>query len=320
MATFIVSALLPALRVTQSFKPHVVHAYFAVPTGVVAWLLKAFTGAPYLLSLRGGDVPGFLPETLGTFHRLTAPVMKTVYGGAGAIVANSRGLQELAQRSASQAVHFAPNGIDLDSYYPAPIPRNDGVYRILFVGRLVEQKGLRYLLEALPTIRSQIDQAVELVVVGDGPAGPTLQQQAAELGLKNVVQFTGWFPRSAMFAQYRNADVFAFPSFEEGMPNVVLEAMASGLPIVTTDIYGNQELVSDSENGYLVPPGDSGALCDALVRLARDASLRSTLGAHSRRRAEDYGWRHTARAYLDLSVNIAKRFPSKGRVAAGVYR
>ena len=317
MVTFVASALIPALRLSRSFKPDIVHAYFAMPTGLIALALKTFTGAPYLLSLRGGDVPGFLPETLGTFHRLTGPFAKPVWGRAGAIVANSQGLQELAQRSSPIHVELAPNGIDLEFYRPLATPRNDGVYRILFVGRLVEQKGLRYLLDALPGLRTQAQQPVELVVVGDGPARPALEEQVSALGLEASVCFAGWAQRAEMPGHYQSADVFALPSFEEGMPNVVLEAMASGLPIVTTDIYGNRELVVHEENGLLFPPASVQALEAALLRLLREPEARRGMGNRSRTRAQDYGWGRTAQTYWELSQRvIAKR--REGQVAAGV--
>lgn len=318
MSTFAVSALLPALSLIRRFRPHIVHAYFAIPTGVVAWLLHAFTRTPYILSLRGGDVPGFLPDALGNFHRLTAPLTSVIWDNAAAIVANSEGLQQLAQRTANIPVALATNGIDLETYSPPTQPRSDGVFRILFVGRLVEQKGLRYLIETLPAVQAKSPSPVELLVVGDGPAMPALQQQATDLGLSNAVRFAGWQQRAAMPGLYQSADVFAFPSFEEGMPNVVLEAMASGLPIVTTDIYGNRELVTDGDNGYLTPPADTLALQHALTTLAQDVALRSRMGARAQLRTEDYGWQRTARIYAELSRQALLKQPSPDRVPANV--
>ena len=285
MATFVISAMAPAVKLARQFKPDILHVYFGVPTGPIGLLVKRMTGVPYLLSLRGGDVPGFLVESLGNLHRLIGPLNHRVWDNASVVVANSEGLRELAQKSLSRgAVRMVPNGVDLETYAPSALLRSDGVFRILFVGRLVEQKGARYILEVLPQVMAQIGADVEVAVVGSGPEEPALRQQARRLNLVDKVRFRGWVARKDMPEQYRRTDVFVFPSFEEGMPNVVLEAMASGLPVVATDIYGNRELVVDGDNGVLVPSGNAAALCKALVRLAQDPDLRQRLGGRSRDR------------------------------------
>lgn len=308
MATFVISAMAPTVKLARQFKPDILHVYFGVPTGPVGLLVKKMTGIPYLLSLRGGDVPGFLSHSLGKMHRLIGPLNHRVWDNASVIVANSQGLRELAQKSLSRGtVRMVPNGVDLETYAPAALPRSDGVFRILFVGRLVEQKGARYILEVLPDVMAQTGAGVEVALVGSGPEEPALRQQARRMGLADQVHFRGWVTRKDMPEQYRSADIFVFPSFEEGMPNVVLEAMASGLPVVATDIYGNRELVVDGDNGVLVSPGDAEALCRALVRLAKDPDLRRLMGGRSRERAQAFGWEETARAYLGLSQTILEQ-------------
>lgn len=302
MASFVLGALFPAVQRARRFRPDILHVYFAVPTGPVGLAAKALTGTPYLLSLRGGDVPGFLPETLGAMHRLTAPLARRVWDEAAVVVANSQGLQELAQRNQPRRrVEMVPNGIDLEAFAPPQDARRDGVLRLLFAGRLVEQKGVRYLLEALPAVMAQSGERVELAVLGSGPAEQALRQLTQRLALEDRVRFLGWASREAMPQHYHNADIFVFPSFEEGMPNAVLEAMASGLPVVATDIYGIRPLVAHGQNGLLAPPGDAPALARALTALAQDRGLRIRMGACSRARASDFGWEQTARAYLALS-------------------
>ncbi|MCX6023798.1 MAG: glycosyltransferase family 4 protein, partial [Chloroflexi bacterium] len=302
MASFIFAAAVPAVRLARRLRPDVLHVYFGIPTGPVGWLAARITGAPYLLSLRGGDVPGFLPGELGMIHRLTAPLTSLVWGAAGAIVANSPGLRDLAQRSYAKGhVQMTPNGVDTRFFTP-PISRPDGgPLRLLFAGRLVEQKGVTYLLMALPAVAERLGRSVELEIVGSGPLDVSLRAQAAALPPSVTVRFAGWLDRDRLAERYRAADAFVLPSFEEGMPNVVLEAMASGLPIVATDIYGNRDLVTDGDNGLLVPTASPDALADALVRLGADPATRWAMGARSRTRAETQGWDRVAAAYLDMS-------------------
>ncbi len=307
MAAFLLAALAPAVRLTRRFRPDALHVYFGMPTGPLGLLLKRLFSVPYLLSLRGGDVPGFLPGALGRLHTLTGPLSRWVWREAAAIVANSRGLCDLAQQSSPwHPVEYVPNGIDLARYAPPVERRTDGVFRLVFSGRLVEQKGVRYILEALPHVQAAIDRPVELVVAGAGPSEAALHEQVTALGLNQSVRFQGWTARDAMPDLYRSGDVFVFPSFEEGMPNVVLEAMASGLPLVATDIYGHRDLMADGDNALLTPTADSGAIAQALIRLAREPGLRARLAARSRVRAEAFAWRNTAQAYLDITERMVQ--------------
>jgi len=317
MGSYTAASLVPAVRLARRFKPDVVHVYFGMPTGPVGLAVKKLTGRPYLLSLRGGDVPGFLPGTLDRLHTLTAPISRWVWREASAIVANSRGLRDLAQQSSPwREVAYVPNGIDLEGYAPPAAPRTDGVFRPLFSGRLVEQKGVRYIIDALPAVEATLARPVELVVAGAGPIEADLRAQADALGLTASVRFLGWTERAAMPGLYASADVFVFPSFEEGMPNVVLEAMASGLPLVATDIYGHRELMAHDDNALLTPTADSGAIAAALIRMGQDAGLRDRLAQRSRERAEAFGWRSTAQAYLTMSQAILQHAAGPSAVAA----
>lgn len=298
MASFTAAAALPAVALARRFRPDILHVYFGMPTGPLGRLVKLVTGTPYLLSLRGGDVPGFLPGLLGKFHRALAPLNRWVWNGASAIVANSEGLRDLAEKQMGLPVALAPNGVDLETYAPRRGTSTHPTLNVLFAGRLVEeQKGVRFLLRAL----AELGVPADLEVVGAGPDERQLRDLAADLGLNGQVRFPGWVPREQMPGRYAAADVFVFPSFEEGMPNVVLEAMASGLPIIATDIYAHRGLVEDGRNGFLVPVGDAQAIREALVKLTQDPGLREMMGRASRAKAEEYSWERTARTYLELS-------------------
>ena len=301
MASFVLSALAPAVRLARRLQPDIVHVYFSIPTGPVAWVTKRLTGAPYLLSLRGGDVPGFLPGSLTGLHRLVAPLNRLVWRDAAVIVANSAGLRDLAQQSTKKPVEMVPNGVDLQRFCPTAASRQNGALRVLFAGRLVRQKGADYLIRAVEQLIRNAQADIELVIVGDGPEEPALRQLTQQLSLTQRVHFAGWVGRDDMPGHYRSADLFVLPSFEEGMPNVVLEALACGLPVIATNIYGNRELVTHGHNGLLIPPGDSEALAQALLTLTREPEARRSMGLLARQRAEAYGWEHTARAYLELS-------------------
>jgi glycosyltransferase involved in cell wall biosynthesis len=119
--------------------------------------------------------------------------------------------------------------------------------------------------------------------VGDGPDRASLETHAAQLGLSAVVRFTGWVNQDHLAAMHEKADIFVLASFGEGIPVVLMEAMAMELPVIATWVAGVPELVDHGRNGLLCPPGDAGALAGAVVKLARDGALRRRLGAAGRR-------------------------------------
>ena len=275
-------------------RPDVVVAFFSIPSGPVAWLLKMLRGVPYIVSLRGGDVPGFDAKHMAAMHALTNPLTAMIWRNAAAVVGNSTGLCQLARDfMPGLDVPEIPNGVDTERFSPAPRTAS-ATPELLFVGRLSTQKGVSVLLDALALLPARW----HLRIVGDGPERASLTAQAARLGIAQRVTFHGWAQREELPALYRAADVFVFPSLDEGMPNVVLEALASGLPIVATRIAGNDQLVLPGENGTLVPPGDPRAFAAALAPLLTDPAARQRMGARSRALAtERYSWARSAGKY-----------------------
>ena len=278
-------------------KPDLVIAFFSIPGGPAAWLLRLLRGVPYIVSLRGGDVPGFDAKNLAALHAITNPLTALIWRNARAVVGNSAGLCQLAKNfMPGLAVPEIPNGVDTGRFFPAT-RKPDGTCELLFVGRLAPQKGVDILLNALALIST----GWRLRIAGDGPEREHLSALATTLGLADRVTFLGWTQRDALPELYRSADVFVFPSYDEGMPNVVLEALASGLPIVATRIAGNDQLVVDGENGALVPPGNPAAFANALLPVLADRTLRTAMGESSRRIAvERFSWTRSAAAYEKL--------------------
>ena len=307
MLTFLLSSLIFAPLLAWRWRPDGTLAFFTIPCGPAAWLIRLLFGVPWVASLRGGDVPGFLPEQIGAYHRLTKPAILALWANAAAVVANSDGLAELARRATARTpIMMLPNGVDTGRYCPAPEPhRPDAAsgLRLLFVGRIVRQKGLDLLLDALGGLPDDIT----VDIVGDGPEHAPLLQQAARLGLSGRIRVLGWLDREALPAHFHAADAFVFPSRDEGMPNAVLEAMACGLPVIATDVRGMAEVVVDGESGWLVPLADRAALRAAIEQCRADPEGRRRRGAGGRQRAEArFGWRATALGYLEIFQNARR--------------
>jgi glycosyltransferase involved in cell wall biosynthesis len=156
---------------------------------------------------------------------------------------------------------------------------------VLCVGRLVPRKGQAILLEALALLQGKVD--VRLTLAGSGPAEESLRQAADRLGVAGAVTFAGPVSQDDLPALLAKHDVFCLPSFAEGLPVVLMEAMAVGLPVVSTPIAGVPELVTDGSTGLLVPPGRADALAEALSALATDDGLVQKLAAAGRQVVEE---------------------------------
>lgn len=188
----------------------------------------------------------------------------------------------------AQAALFAPErledirivhcGVDPDAY---PVRSHTGpVRRLLSVARLDIVKGYGVLLEALAGLSD-----IELLLVGDGPDRKALEARAADLGVADRVTFAGYRAPAEVATMLGTADVFVLPSFAEGVPVSLMEAMAAGVPVVATQVGGVSELVTDGESGHVVPPGDADALRTAIASLA-DPLVRTRMGAAGRRTVE----------------------------------
>ncbi len=172
--------------------------------------------------------------------------------------------------------------VDTDLFVPSGGERPPGPLRILDVGRLVPEKGAPVLLDAV-TLLAERGVDVEVRLVGGGDLADDLARTLDARGLRDRVTLVGAVGQDAILDQYHWADAFCLPSFQEGLPVVLMEAMATGLPVVTTTINGIPELVKHERNGFLVPPGRADLLAESLAALATDPGLRTRLGEQARR-------------------------------------
>ena len=291
----------------------------SVQTNATAW------GTVHLAQARSvvttftvhNPTPGTLRFTSGaltstrrvTYRMLDEPTMRSV---DGLIVLNQALADEVRARLGAQSPETCviPPIVDLEPFSKGG-PADATIraqYQLdrgycLFVGRLMEQKGVRYLLEALR------GTGVPLVVVGDGPERPALVRQLQGSGGASEVRFLSGVPSSHVPAIYRGASVLALPSLAEGLPAVGVEGLAAGLPIVASRIPGLGDIVQDGANGALVPPRDVAALREALLRYTSDPAAAAAAGAKSRERATElFSWDSIARRTLDFYRHLlAKR-------------
>jgi L-malate glycosyltransferase len=291
LARWTVQAHRVASRLTRRERFDLCHCWGGWPPGVVGYLLRR--RLPYLVALRGSDVPHYNPRLEHLDSLVFERISRRVWGRARCVVAVGQQLRELALDVApGLEIRLIPNGTDTTTFTPG---RPDERFTVLFVGRLVSRKRPCDLLTAFSEVVARVPDA-RLLFVGGGPEDEALREQTRELGLDGAVRFLGQTPYDELPALYRSAHVFVLPSLREGMPNVVLEAMTSGLPIVTT--RAGAELLDG--NGIEVTAEDPAALARAIVRYAADPRLRIEHGRRSRELAESMSWDSVARWYAEL--------------------
>jgi glycosyltransferase involved in cell wall biosynthesis len=183
-------------------------------------------------------------------------------------------------------LHVVPLGLDTEVYAPADVRERPDPFEVICVGRLYTGKGYELLIEAIATLVRQ-NRNLRLRMVGDGPEREPLSNLAASLGIAEHVIFEGWRNADEVRRLYAAADAFALPSFAEGVPVVLIEAMAMGLPCVATRITGIPELIRDGVDGLLVTPADVSEIVQALGRLIDDAQLRRRLSGSARARIQE---------------------------------
>ena len=285
-------------------------AFAGVPAGGIAWALRRSIGLPYIVSLQGPDVPGFENRYRYVYLALT-PFIRHIWRQAAAVIAISQRHRALAWQTApGLPIDIIVNGVDLRHFPPVTRPPQlpGAPVTVLCAARLIERKGQQHLLEAAARLRRR-GVAVRILLAGTGDAEPQLRQQAHASGLDDHVQFLGFVERDAMPAVYAQADIFCLPSFNEGMSMALLEAMASGLPVVVTETGGMEELLDG--NGLVVPWAAVDRLADALALLISDAQRRADWGQRGRQIAEGFTWPAIIQQYVQLFQRVMDRQPAR---------
>lgn len=211
-----------------------------------------------------------------------------VYKKAKLCIAASNAVREEFEKLGVKNSVVIPNGVDLDKFTSADVGRRTS-HVILSVGRLVEVKGHTYLIDALAKIRKEIPDA-QLVFVGDGSRRKSLEMQAEALGAKKSVRFAGEVPHDSLPQYYAGADVFVMPSLSEGFGIAVIEAMASGIPVVASCVGGLKDIIDDGKTGLLVQAANSGEIAAAVCRLWKDRALKERMINEARMRVQKYDW------------------------------
>jgi glycosyltransferase involved in cell wall biosynthesis len=284
-----------AVKLVTAQKYTLIVAFFSIPCGLVARKIFKRFKTPYIVLLRGGDVPGFLPQELGFMHRITMPVTKTIWKNAQRIIANSKWLSDLANKTAvdiDRTVEMVPNGVDTSFF--VPVKHTDKKpFIFLFVGRFVNQKNLIFLLSQFEIANR--NNYAKLILTGDGPErGKLVEKINSSTVLKKTVELKPWEDKKNLLSIYQTAHCFVNLSVEEGMSNATLEAMSCGLPVIASNIGGNIGLVIDQKNGYLVNLDENLDLNYYILQMINNVNYES-MASYSRYLAQThFSWKSSA--------------------------
>lgn len=299
MFTFLCSAWKYADRLCNKAKYDKCLVFFGIPSGPIALHLKRKYGIPYIVRFGGGDIPG-AQKRFKYIYMILTPIIRRIWKEANALIANSEGLKKRALNFDSKyKITVIENGVDNRFFVPGE-KRNSDEIRILFVSRLIEGKGLQFIIPHLKEIQERVfnncQKSIRLIIVGDGPYRDALEQLVQSTKTGQFVSFEGRKDKQQVREYYQTADLFILPSLSEGMPNVVLEAMASGLPILMTPCEGSKELVTN--NGVISSLDD---FKDNLIKLCSDEGLRQRMGKNSLDNIErNFQWQSIGKRYLKL--------------------
>lgn len=290
-----------------------IHAHWVLPNGVPAAITSRWHHLPLIISLHGSDI--YLAER----HWILAASAGIALREAAAVTACSTDLRRRSIILGTRVddSHVIPYGINPHEFRPDPdaqrlvraeLALHKDAPLVIALGRLVSKKGFEVLLEAWPQVLAQHPQAF-LAIVGYGDLRTKLEQQANRLGIMANVRFTGQLERQRAAAYLAAADVFALPIVRDqgsdGLPNVLLEAMGAGRPIVASRVAGVPDVIENNHHGLLVPERDPGALTAAIIHLIEDRATAQRLGQAARQRIEtDLTWSQTAARFEQVYQDV----------------
>jgi glycosyltransferase involved in cell wall biosynthesis len=282
-----------------------IHAHFCNHPAVAALIVHRLTGIPYSFTAHGSDL-----------HKDKRMLDKKVAASAFAVTVSNFNKGEMLKACGEQKrdkIHVIRCGIDPEVFLPAAQMNGKNALQIICVGSFEEVKGHKYLVEACNILRERkIDFVCDLI--GDGPVRPQVAKQIADLNLQNQVIIHGSRKRQEVAEMMRAADVKVLASVptaegkREGIPVVIMEAMASGLPVISSQLSGIPELVDDGRTGILVQPGDAEALAAALQKLYENPALRLSMGQAGREKVlREFNMKINVTALANLFAHNAER-------------
>jgi glycosyltransferase involved in cell wall biosynthesis len=298
MAAFVLTNCLPTLRQIVTWKPDILHAHFAVPTGVLAWLMHFLTGTPYVLTIHAGEVPGVVPE-LNNIFRLLKPFTTQIWKRASAIITASNHVRRLALSAYKVDIVKIPNAVYIDESLRSE--RQPGAPTcLIFAGRFSIEKNPLLIIEVLARLR-ELNWELDMLV--DGPLMKTIKERVAHYGLKDRIHLPGWVSNEVVDRKLSNSDVLFLPSYFEGLPIVGIKALAYGLAILGSDIPGMEDILINGINGFACPANNEESFVRALRFMLTSPEKLHEMKKASRNMAPKFDRRNIVGLYEEVLLD-----------------
>lgn len=267
MSGYLVIGLAVGLWQIFTWRPDLLHVHFAVPAGMLTWLLSKLTGVPYVLTTHLGDVPGGVPEKTDGWFRWVYPFTHHIWRDAAYVTAISEHTRRLALVHYPVRIEVIPNGIELGESFPSSLTAVNSPPQIVFAGRFVPQKNPMFAVQILSHVA---DLPWHAVMIGDGALMEETKQAISRYGLQDRITLTGWIVPEQVHAHFTKSDILLMPSLSEGIPMVGLQALVSGHAIVASRVGGLLDLVQEGKNGFLHEPDDLDGFVEHMRLLLED--------------------------------------------------
>lgn len=304
LVIFALTIIYYSKTVLKQIQPDLIHCFFTLPSGSCGLYCKKIYKIPYIISALGADVPGFNigDWRLDIYHTLTRFLSKAIWNNSSYIIANGNSLKETCKRfSPEQEIEIISNGVDTELFYPDKNkhPGTNEV-QLLFISRLMPQKGIDILIKACNVLNTKGITNYKLTIVGEGHLKGLMFSLIDKFNLKEKINFLGWKDLEELPEIYRRTDIFILPSVMEGMSSVVLQAMASGLPIVASRVKGFEEVVEENINGLFAEYNNPNQFAEAIEKLIKSPELREKMSKQSIEKSKQFSWKNIAKKYLEF--------------------
>ena len=301
---FLLGELRALIKLTRKIKPDVIHAHWILPQGLIAALAQKITGVPYIVTTHGGDIYGMQ-------GKFSTALKRYALHNATLVTVVSKHIQETIKQNFGEDIPTDVLSMGVDSQLFHPDRKTSAVkekYKIsgpflLFVGRLTEKKGARYLIEAMPAVLKHYPES-KLLIIGTGEQDQELFRLSVSLGLQDRVIFTGAIPNSKLPVYFATADIFIGPSVTaldgdtEGFGLTFVEAAMSGCIVVASDVGGIGDIIEHGKTGYIVKEKDSAAIAEVLCTILKQIDKLSDIKAAARQKMiSRFDWQVIAEKY-----------------------
>jgi glycosyltransferase involved in cell wall biosynthesis len=297
MGLYLIQGCLPFINSCIRWKPDIVMSFFLLPTSVLAFIGKTLFRIPFIVSLRGGDVPSFVPREIKLYRYLKGFASMIGKKSSG-LVAVSSDLAKMAKRdfpSLQQEISYIKNGYNVKNISN----KKNRTPTFIFVGRLTKQKNLGFVFDGFKKVKGNY----RLNIFGDGPEKERLEEIANCCELKDKVSFLGWVDKETIFKEMQKSHFLLLMSNIEGLSNSGLEAFANGLPIIASDADGVREFVTDNKTGFIIDASEK--FVEKINQIIEKPQIsEKMLKACQREIIENYSIRDSAKAYLDYFERI----------------